>query len=352
MKNKVLFLSGGGTKIVFLASVALHLIRSKKLHFQHYVGVSAGSLISIMLAMRKYDELETSVLDTKTSDIFRYNPKSFIGTFLALWNVLSGKTYLYDDSALKNRLKKMITKDQFERYIKDPNTPKCYIICVDVNNGKELLIDIKKQNYYNAINYILASTAIPVFVGHKIVNGRKLYDGGLRSHIGAATWLRKHIDQINECYSVYSRPQDLENITWIMPKPESTKRYLLIVGLIYSMIIGPFLSSINLDIGFLNQTVWTYANILLGFGIMAGGLQFNIVKLLDRIIEIMNLEISKSDEKESDLLCYGKLKRNEKIFAPYKLLDNAYSNTPEDNKKMWNLGVEAVEENPNLWKSI
>lgn len=302
MKKKVLFISGGGTKIVFLSAVALTLIQKKKLKFQHFVGVSSGAIISLLLALGKYDQLENEVMNLDSTDIFNVEPKSLQGKLKSLWNTIRGETYLYDDSALKSKLMTLVTKDQFNRYQRDENAPKAYVLVVDINNGTELLIDLKLFDYEIAIDYVMASTSIPVFVKHKTINGRNLFDGGLRSHIGSATWLKKHVKTINESYSIYSRPRDLENITWKLP-----------------------------------EIKW--------FG-------FGMVNMLDRTIEILNLEISKSDEREADIILANNLKRNEKIFAPYKLMDSVYDNSPEDNARMWNLGIEAVEEEPNLRKEI
>ncbi len=187
---------------------------------------------------------------------------------------------------------------------------------------------------------------------HKTVIGRNLFDGGIRSHIGAATWLKQNVKQINECYSIYSRPRDLEYINWSFPEIKPFKKVLLITGILYTLLLGPLLSSVPFETGWMTNTALIYLNMAIGAGLIVSGMQINITKLLNRVVEVMNLEISKSDEKESDVICAKHMKRNEKIFAPYKLLKNAYANSKEDNLKMWSLGVEAVEENPNLWKVI
>lgn len=350
MKKRVLFISGGGTKIVFLASVAIQLMKVKKIRFHHIVGVSAGSLLSLLLAMNEFTLIKENVLRSSTRDIFKHHPKSILGIVLTIWNVVTGKIHLYNDESLGLKIKSLITEDKFNRYKSDPTTAKCYVICVDVNNGEELVIDLKNESYNDAINYVLASASIPVFVDKKVIKGRNLFDGGLRSHIGASVWLRSNVKQINECYSIYSRPSDLNNITWKLPKVSEVKKKVLIGGLIYGCLIGPLLSSFNFGIVFNVGII--YLNIIIAISLIVNGLQINIISMIQRSVEILNLEVSKSDEREADNLCYKHLKRNQKIFAPYKLLDGPYENSEEDNLRMWNLGIESVEENPELWRKL
>lgn len=255
MKKKVLFISGQDNKRVFLASVAHTLVKKKGIKFQHIVGVSSGALIGLLLAIGNYDELES------------VKP-----------------TFIQRIRGLKSRLKTIITKDQFKRYQKAEKTPRAYIILVDINTGYELIIDVKKHEYEVVIDYLITSLTM----NHKKINGRNMMNGCLRSHTGSSTWLKKNVSLINECYSIYSHPKDLENITW-------------------ELRVIPF----------------------------------------RRIIEILNLEVSKIEEVKSDIILMNVLKRNEKIFAPYKLYDKKY-----DALKTWRIGVETVEDEPNLIKEI
>lgn len=257
MKKKVLFISGQDNKKVFLASVAHTLVKKKGIKFQYIVGVSSGALIGLLLAMGNYDELET--IDAKPTLMQRIR-------------------------GLKNRLTTIITKDQFKRYQKDETMPRVYIVLIDINTGQELIIDVKKHEYDVVIDCLIVSLTL----NHKKINGRNMMNGCLRSHTGSATWLKKNVGLINECYSIYSHPRDLENITW----------------------------------------------------------ELTIIKFR-RIIEILNLEISKIEEVKSDIILSDVLKRNEKIYAPYKLYDKKY-----DALKTWKIGVEAVEDQPNLIKEI
>lgn len=299
--SKALFISGGGTKIPFLGASASRLITEYDYNFNTIVGVSAGAILSLPLAMGLHEEMKDMVISQTDKSIFKYSPNTWLGKVVATLNVLSGKGYLLNDSRLAESIKSVVTKERFNKYKYNRKMATCYVVVVDIETGEELLVNLKTLSYDQAIEYVLASSSIPVYVGPRKINDRYLYDGGMRSHIGSYLYLKENGDNVKECVSIFSRANDLETYKWEYPKKK-----------------------------------W---------------FSFNILKVLSRTIEIMNIEISKSDEYKADYYCDERGIKHHKIFAPFKLSNNPYENGKTLNMTMWKKGVEEVDKNALTWNS-
>lgn len=287
--SKALFISGGGTKIPFLGAVTSSMMKDHGVKVDHIVGVSAGAILSLPLAMGMFDEVEEFTVQQKQSDIFVYPPNTIAGKINSLWNIMSGETHMFDDSRLRETIQSVITLEDFKRYRYTKSAPDAHIMCVDIETGEEIIVNLKKQKYEDAISYVMASAAIPMYVSEKTIGGRHLYDGGLRSHIASLRFLKMH-PEVKKCISVYSRSEDLSDYRWEMPKKK-----------------------------------W---------------FSFRALKVLSRVIEIMNIEISKSDEYLTDNYCEQNGIKQIKIFAPFKLSNNPYETGEELNQTMWDTGIE------------
>src|SRR5687768_7230011 len=130
---KHLGISGGGTKIAGLFGVAETLMIEKNFKPDVISGISAGAILSLPLALGKFDEVKKMVLSFTLKDFFSDPPVKENGKFTmgALWRVVTGKPYLGKQENLEKKLKAMISKEEFESYQIDNSKPTCIVGAVD-----------------------------------------------------------------------------------------------------------------------------------------------------------------------------------------------------------------------------
>lgn len=296
MKDKALIISGGSTKISFLAGVGISLNENKKYHY--YVGISSGAILSLPLALGLNKEIEENVLNFTIDDIFHYSEKTFWGKFRIIKNILSGKNHIYDQTKLLETLGKIITKERFKEWQdKGFYSPEVMVVCVNFETGEEVMFSLKEMTYENAMLVILASASIPVAANYVTFDNKKYYDGGLRSHIPSAKFIRCFNSKVDEIDCIYSRPKDLSKIRYTFPKSK-----------------------------------W---------------FSFNIFSVFKRSYDILLYELSKSDEKETDLLCEKYDIKHNKYFSPYMLTSKLYETSKELNHRWFNYGKTLFSNHPH-----
>ncbi|MCG3165556.1 MAG: hypothetical protein POELPBGB_01324 [Bacteroidia bacterium] len=213
-------ISGGGTKIVGLFGAAEVLIVEKGYKPDVISGISAGAILSVPLALGKYDEIKDLVLNARLSDFFSEAPVSDTGGFKAgaIWKIITGKPYLGKQLNLEKTLSKVVRKEEFEAYKKDSSKPTCIVGTVNFYDASRWYFDLKNDpaiTYDLFLKIVNASASLPVFTnGIQIrYNGKDLYlyDGGVRDHCPTAYMLEKHPDygnKIKKSISIYSRPEE------------------------------------------------------------------------------------------------------------------------------------------------
>jgi len=291
MKRIFICMSGAATKIAFIAGCVLALldkltptVSTMKSKIVGYGGTSAGGILGVFLAMGKIKAINKFITIYSLSMIFGYNPNSTKGKIKTVYNVMRGKYYLHQFNGLNKILNKEITAKDFQEY-KDSDAPPCYLGVVDFETGEELYYNIKDVEHVKDLhNLILATSSIPIYVPYQEVFGRKLYDGGLRSHIGSHYIAENFSSEFDELVTIYSRSNSLKDYAYEFKE--------------------------------------------------------DIMSVLGRTFEILNLEVSKNDEKRTDEICMKKGKRVYKMFAPKKLQKKTFEATKEGNLEMLKLGME------------
>lgn len=281
---KHLGLSGGGTKIGGLFGAAEVLIEEKGFEPDYISGISAGSILSVPIAMRKFDVVRKLVLNFTLNDFFSQRPITKKGNFnipRVVQNITKGKPYLGKQGALEDTLASVISESDFERY-RTGDYPICIVGAIDFNTGARVYFNLKEMEYPQYLKAVNASSSLPIFTNAielkredfkpeafvgKIPenNDLYLYDGGVRDHVGTA-FILKYIEGIKESVSVYSRPENYR----------------------------------------INTTEY--------------GLD-NVFQVLDRYIDISNIEVSKNDEAIENTIAKEKGIKNTGIFLDRKLLD-------------------------------
>ena len=67
---RILNIAGGGTKIGGMLGVAESLINIKKIQFDVISGISSGAILSVPIALGKFEAVRNLVLDYSMKDFF------------------------------------------------------------------------------------------------------------------------------------------------------------------------------------------------------------------------------------------------------------------------------------------
>ena len=290
---KHLGLSGAGFAIPGIAGSAYELIN---MGYKPDIisGVSSGAILGFILTYsnKPLDILENNITKFTAKDVFDNPPLNKKGrlTFMGIFNLIT-KGYFSTKGSLEKTLMKYVTEDEFYSKQNNFNTPDFYVLCVDLLEGKRIIKNLRDLNYAQAISAVVASASIPIFTKPFKTDKTILVDGGVRNHI-LTPWILENFP-ITETWSVYSRPQDFF-------KPVLEK---------------------DLD---------------------------SSVEVLMRVLEIMQFELSKSDEQISELLCTKLGIKNNCIFVD-RLLKNVYHEDRVLATKLYEIGKNKVKEkNPEF----
>jgi predicted acylesterase/phospholipase RssA len=206
---KVLNLSGAATKIGGLYGVCEKLMLDNGWKPDVITGVSSGALLSVPLALGKFDEVRKLVLEFSLDHIFDKKPVNESGkiTSMAIMRVLAGKLGLGSQGNLVKTLAKVVRPVDFLRYQSSSELPVCYIMAIDYVTGHKKVWNLKTVSYMEYLNAVKASCSIPGYVEPVEMDGMVLFDGGVRDHI-MSRWLLEKEGTIKEVISVYSRPEE------------------------------------------------------------------------------------------------------------------------------------------------
>ena len=182
---------------------------------------------------------------------------------------------------LRKLLKEVITPERFREYQEREDTFIAFVGYVDETSGKRVYVNLKSVPYHEAIESIMASSSIPVFTKPVNVYGDVAVDGGVRDHIGTPWILDTY--KITRTISIYSRPEKLDSFLDPSWKPK------------------------------------------------------NVFDILMRTMDILMLEVSKTDERIEDEICKRKKIKQKKIFLP-KIMQGFYDIDPFRLKMLYKEG--------------
>lgn len=284
--KKALFLSGGSTKFVGLASAAIRLYQ---LGYRPDIigGVSAGSIVTLPLVLGYHDKLLEIGVNLDFKSMFEIPPLNKKGkiTIKSAFRMLFGKNSLGIQN-LKPIISSIITEEDFKRYQLEDH-PVIYILAVNPTDGSRKLWNLKDENinYEKYLKIISASSQIPVVTQPEYIDGEYYYDGGIRNHT-PSTKILSIRDDISKFISIYSRPKDFRKI----------------------------------------DTSWDK----------------NVFKVLMRTTQIMTFEISKRDEEMERLIAENKNIEFKQLFLP-TVLNSMFDTNPNLLQIILKEGVDVVD---------
>jgi predicted acylesterase/phospholipase RssA len=298
---KHLGISGGGTKISGLYGAAEVILLDKKYSPEIISGISAGALLSVPLALGKFEIIKEKVLNFDLKTFFNVPPIKPNGK-IRIWNaikkIIGGKHYLGEQFNLEKTLSDVVNREDYEDYQNNDEYPICIVGSVDFYTGGRVYVNLKEKeiSYEKFLKFVNASASIPVFTsgirinepfkdfeGNIIDDEVLLYDGGVRDHSPSSKILESNIFNIKESSTIFSRPDDYK----VLPKDFIPK---------------------------------------------------NILEILNRNIDISLVEVSKNDEyKENQVINEKNIVKHTTIYLP-RVMDNFYDVDKDKLKQLYEKG--------------
>lgn len=235
---KHLGISGGGTKIAGLFSAAETILVEKNYQPDIISGISAGAILSLPLALKRYDAIRELVLNFNLHTFFSEAPIKENGKFRmwnALKNIVLGNPYLGRQEALEKTIRTVVSEADFAEYQTNDTYPVCIVGAVDFYSGRRVFVNLKTiPSLELALKFINASASLPLFTNGieinvpfvdfegKAINDKVyLYDGGIRDHSPTAKVLSSSIFSVTESCTIFSRPKNNEILNPADFKPTS-----------------------------------------------------------------------------------------------------------------------------------
>ena len=211
MPNRALVLSGGGSKGAFEVGAVDYLVNESGLDFQVITGVSSGSLNSVILAQghghaglkRQIEVLKALWFGIRSRD------DVLLGKFLGKLLVLLTAQSLYSPEPLMAKLRAAISFDRLRSSGKELR-----VGAVSLESGNYRAID---QNDPDLLQWVLASSSIPVAFPPVKIGGESAVDGGVRNVTPLEDAFRAlsalnpdPSDETDEIYIVLASPLEAE----------------------------------------------------------------------------------------------------------------------------------------------
>jgi len=264
--------SGGGTKGEAIKTVWDTAVYKEGFKPDVISGNSVMALIQVAFALGIHnkdirEKLDILLASFTLDTIWRISPIGKNGgvTARAVFRGVTGKSGL-GEMSIDSVLSELIPEDTFRLYQKNDKYADCINVSVDFKTGSRVIKSMKEVSYKEFLLYSKASASIPVFSEPVCIDGKILFDGGVRDHSIGAEVMKRYSP--NETVSVFSRPANY-NIT---------------------------------------DNEWEAKNVL---------------EVLFRTIDIMNMEISKNDEFEQIKISKEKNIKLTQVFLP-KIMKSPY----------------------------
>jgi predicted acylesterase/phospholipase RssA len=284
-----LFVSGGATRFIGLASSA---IRLHELGFspQVYGGISAGAILLVPLIMGKYEEIITIGGNLTPQQIFPVRPVNDDGdiTWKAIWRIIT-KEYSLGIQDIKPIVRNVVTPELFKEY-QCGDYPDAFVMAVDANTLRRKLWNLKDKSidYEKYLKIISASSRIPIMTQAEYIDGVPYFDGGMRNHTPSTKVLQLYDNKnIGKVISLFSREETIDR--------PSTK--------------------------------WNN----------------NVIEMIFRFIDCLSLEVSKRDEEMEKMLSIIKQFPLKQFYLD-NILDSLYDTNPDSLEKLRLHGIDQINE--------
>lgn len=186
-------------------------------------GVSAGSLLVFELYRRKMN-MEEVILKAARDGAFSVRPFNSKGrpTLAAIWRILRGKPSLGSLGGLRKDYMKLVSREDFERYLNDyygdtadaQAVPRLCVMSVNVQTAAMTLHYAHDCSYESWVDAVVSSCSVPIIAPPVFVREQGGYvDGGVRSNTATICFTQGigavAPQNITKIVEVYGRSADL-----------------------------------------------------------------------------------------------------------------------------------------------
>lgn len=208
---KIFNISGGATKVGGLFAKSERIIKEFGYKPDIISGISSGALLTLPIALGKWDETKQLVTNITLEHIFDNPPVNNKGkiTLKGIWRLIMGKPSFGTQNNLYKTLSSLITEKDFDKYI-NGKYPKVFIGVTNFNSGAFELVNVQNLSYEEYLDYTVASASIPFAVEGVEINGNIYFDGGVLHHACSTEVIRKYKSKITHCITVFSRPRNMD----------------------------------------------------------------------------------------------------------------------------------------------
>lgn len=286
--ERILSLSGGATKFAGILGAA-HTVLNKGFKPTIILGISSGALAALPLALGLVPKAKKVGTTLTLCSFFTKSPINAKGkiSWNAIGRIVTGQLSLGLQDA-KRLLADVVTEKEFLRYKQDLSLPEVYVGTVNYDRGERQVFKLRDLSYYEMLDAVEASSRIPIMVQPQVIKGERYYDGGVTDHNLASYFIDSKLDmKVEELVSVFSRPKDFK------------------------------VNEIS--------TEWDK----------------DLFSVIERTLEIMNIEISKTDERLEQSLSKERNFKLTQIFLP-KIMKSVYDVDNSRLVELWNVSVDTA----------
>jgi predicted patatin/cPLA2 family phospholipase len=291
--------SGGGTKGAGILGAMEAIIKGG---YQPTVidGISVSAILAVPASIATvkpdmWDLMKDVFLNLKIDDFFSktwyglskspITEKGKLSTYAKICAV-TGRPYFGDQGKLRDTIKYVVPKTLFLEWKSNTEMPKVIVGAVDIMSGARTYYNLKTVTYDKFIDAVQASASIPVFTKWVETVDGLMVDGGIRDHITDPEYFKEYKD-IKESITIYSRPENKDISLKKIPK--------------------------------------------------------NWLDMVMRVIDIMELEISKSDERLENRFANEIGYTPHQIFLP-SILEHVYDTDKQRLKQLYDAGYKMGED--------
>ena len=190
-----IILGGAGTRLLYYVG-ALKIFQEKGYKFKEFVGVSAGSILCMLMALGlSLTDIEKTILNYDFRSIFHPDPFSpeRILDATDTWGLDDGQQF-------KNHIAKFLEDHGFSSRITFAQLArltrhKLRILACDIEDARYFEFSATTTPSVSIIDGIYASCAIPLYFQPMHINGRILVDGGLVHSFPLTYFTKKELSE-------------------------------------------------------------------------------------------------------------------------------------------------------------
>jgi len=217
--KKGLVVSGGGILGAYAGAVIEYLVKKEHKNWNVYSGASVGSLVTTVVGIQDINTLKDVFFEIdEPKDIFSDETFLFnkLNIFNLIYRIITKKSSLSNTKKIRKILNQIISET---KYNKTEN--KIIASISNYNTSQVEYINNIAINYNDFLDYVWASTSIPIIMPPVIKKNNYYYDGGILDALPIQNVINEGCDEID---IIVLKPKTLKNKKW---KPKSLSNIIL-----------------------------------------------------------------------------------------------------------------------------